>query len=438
MDIRSIPVERINPAPYNPRKQLRPGDPEYEKLKRSLEEFGYVDPLIWNARTGNLVGGHQRFAILVAGGARELDVSVVDLDLDREKALNVALNKISGEWEEGALRSLLADLDAAGFDTTLSGFDEGELEALLAEADPTAQDDDFDPEAAAEEIADPITKAGDIWLLGRHRLMCGDSTRLEDVGRLMSGRFADMVFTDPPYNVAYVGKTDDELTIMNDNMALDDFRRFLVSAFSAMYAYTKPGGPIYVCHADVGGIAFRQAFMDAGWLFKQCLIWVKNGFVLGRQDYHWQHEPILYGWKPGAAHFWYGDRDKGTVIDDNVNISGLKRDELRQLVKDLRNALPTTVIREDRPHVNDVHPTMKPPSLVGRFVVNSSDRRGVVQDLFGGSGSTLVACEQLDRACFTMELDPKYCDVIVRRWQNLTGRQAVREADGVLYDQLTA
>lgn len=440
MEIRSIPIAQINPAPYNPRQDLQPGDPAYEQLRRSIEEFGYVDPCIWNERTGNLVGGHQRFKILVARGDKEIMCSIVDLDDQRERALNLALNRIAGDWDNERLAALLAELDADGFDLTFTGFDSSEIDALLAEIEEpdedAASEDEFDVEAAAEAIAHPVTQRGDVWLLGRHRLMCGDSTVLADVERLMADGKADMVFTDPPYNVAYEGKTSERLTIQNDNMDLDAFYEFLLDAFRCMLTTSAPGAPIYVCHADVGGVIFRRAFMDAGWSLRQTLIWVKNSIVLGRQDYHWQHEPILYGWRPGAAHRWYGQRDKSTVLDDEPNVAKLSRAELQALVRELRNERSTTAIREDKPAANDIHPTMKPVRLVARCMVNSSRRGDVVQDLFGGGGSTLMAAEQLGRTARLMELDPRYCDAIVMRWQRFTGERARRESDGALFDSM--
>jgi DNA modification methylase len=405
MKIVRIPIEMINPAPYNPRIDLQPGDEEYEKLKRSIEEFGYVEPLVWNRRTGNLVGGHQRYKILVnEKGLKELDVSEVDLDETREKALNIALNKISGDWETTKLAELLQELQASDeIDFELTGFSEEEFDELLEQLDielepdveyEEVEDDEFDVESELENIEEPITKRGDIWLLGEHRLLCGDSTNLEEVQRLMNGKRAAMVFTDPPYNVDYTGKTKDALKIQNDHMDNESFYRFLYDAFSVMYKVTEEGGPIYVCHADSEGLNFRKAMIDSGWLLKQCIIWVKNSIVLGRQDYHWQHEPILYGWKPGAAHKWAGDRKQSTVWE------------------------------YDKPQRNAEHPTMKPVPIPAKAIQNSSYKGDIVFDPFGGSGSTLIAAEKTGRICYTVELDPKYCDVIVKRYEELTGSKA--------------
>jgi DNA modification methylase len=391
VQVSKIPIGQLNPAAYNPRKDLQPGDPEYEKLKRSMQEFGYVEPIVWNKRTGNIVGGHQRYKVLLDMGMREVDCVVVDLDETKEKALNLALNKIQGDWDDLKLKDLLQELDTGEFDLELTGFDMGEIEDLIAQLHvPEEIIEDEVPEPPEE----PKVKPGDIYQMGKHRLMCGDSTKLEDVKKLMGGELADMVFTDPPYNVDYTGGTNEALKIKNDNMDDSTFYNFLHDAFGCMLEVTKPGGGIYICHADSEGINFRSAMVNAGWFLKQCIIWVKNSLVLGRQDYHWQHEPILYGWKPGAAHKFYGDRKQ------------------------------TTVWQIDRPMASREHPTMKPVSLCAKAIENSSKAGDIVLDLFGGSGSTLIACEQLNRTCYMTELDPIYCDVIIERWENFTGQKA--------------
>lgn len=389
MEIQKISVEQINPATYNPRKNLKPGDSEYEKLRRSIEEFGYVEPIIWNKQTGNIVGGHQRFKVLIQMGSKEVDCVVVDLDEQREKALNVALNKVSGEWDIPLLTDLLKDLDTSGFDVSLTGFELSELNDLFGE--PDAKEDDFDADKALDDIKIPITGFGEVWQLGKHRLICGDATSSEQVSILMDGQQADLILTDPPYNVDYEGGTKDKLKIQNDKMQDDQFLKFLTDAFTRMYEHSKQGAPIYVFHADSEGYNFRSAFKSAGYLLRQCLVWAKNSLVMGRQDYQWQHEPILYGWKDGASHAWYGDRKQ------------------------------TTLIHFDKPLRNAEHPTMKPVGLCGYLIGNSSKEGDIVLDTFGGSGSTLIACEQMNRRCFTSELDPKYCDVIVKRFIEMTG-----------------
>lgn len=386
MDIQKIAIDKINHAKYNPRKNLKPGDAEYEKLKRSIEEFGYVEPVIWNKQTGNIVGGHQRAKVLVQLGAKEIDCVVVEMNEDKEKTLNIALNKVSGDWDVPLLTDLLKDLDTSGFDVSLTGFDIAELNELFGE--PDTKEDDFDPDEALAEIETPITKLGDVWLLGKHRLICGDSTATEDIDTLMNGLEADLVLTDPPYNVDYEGATKEKLKIQNDKMKDTQFLQFLTDAFTRMYEHSKKGAAIYVFHADSEGYNFRNAFKLAGYQLRQCLVWVKSSMVMGRQDYQWQHEPILYGWKDGSSHKWYADRKQ------------------------------TTLVKFDKPHRNGEHPTMKPVGLCGYFIANSSKEGDIVLDPFGGSGSTLIACEQTGRTCYTSELDPKYCDVIVKRYLN--------------------
>lgn len=374
-----------------------------------------------------------------------MPVSVVDLDPEKEKALNVALNKIEGDWDNFKLKELLEELDTGAFDITITGFDEEEIEDLMTqfyvEEETEVKEDNFDPDKAAEEVEEPITKPGDVWLLGRHRLMCGDSTNIDDVLRLMGGKQADMIFTDPPYNVDYEGSNGKK--IKNDNMEDSAFYQFLYDAFVAMYTVLKEGGPIYVCHADSEGLNFRKAFKDAGFLMKQCLIWVKNSLVLGRQDYHWKHEPILYGWKPGAAHAWYGGRKQDTVVEEDVNLVIQKEGDHFVLsfsngIKSVMVKVPSyeivfsgddsdsTTWRIEKPKKNADHPTMKPIALCARAIQNSSKPGELVLDPFGGSGSTLIACEQTGRTCFTMEFDPVYADVIVKRWEEFTGQKAVR------------
>ncbi|MDF2911217.1 MAG: methylase family protein [Sporolactobacillus laevolacticus] len=398
MIIKKIPVSKINPALYNPRIDLQAGDSDFERLKRSLDAFGYVEPLVWNERTGNLVGGHQRFKILKASGHTEIDVSVVNLDLDKEKALNIALNKISGDWDDSKLLALLQDLNESDIGIDLTGFDESELNDLIEQLESQMpveiEDDEFDVDEELNSIEEPETKPGDIWELGPHRLICGDSTDQQTIDRLMDGQLASMVFTDPPYNVDYEGKTDDSLKIMNDKMNDDQFYQFLHDLYLTMLGATKEGGAIYVCHADSEGYNFRRAMIDAGWLMKQCIVWAKNSFVMGRQDYQWQHEPILYGWKPGAPHQWCGDRKQSTVWN------------------------------YDKPQRNGEHPTMKPIPLVAQAIQNSSMKGEIVLDVCGGSGTTLIACEQTGGICYMSELDPKYCDVIKKRYEQLTGKKA--------------
>ncbi len=438
-------IDDLVPAPYNPRVDLRPGDPDYEKLKRSIQEFGLVEPVVWNKRTGHVVGGHQRLKILRELGYKEVEVSVVDLDEKREKLLNVALNKIEGDWDNFKLKELLQELEFGGADIELTGFDEDEIDKLFQQfvVDEEIRDDAFDPDEVLKEIEQPVTRPGDLWRLGVHYVLCGDATRMEDIRRLMDGKKAHMVFTDPPYNVDYTGKTKDALKIKNDRMKANEFYKFLLAAFQNAYDVTVPGGAIYIAHADTEGINFRTAMVDSGWLLKQCIIWVKNTIVMGRQDYHWKHEPILYGWKPGAAHRWYGGRKQATVVEYPVGLAISKQGDEHLLTvtsgaSSVVLKVPSyevvyqgteegsTVWRFEKPARNAEHPTMKPVPLVARAIQNSSKPGDIVLDMFLGSGSTLIAAEQTGRVCYGLEFDPVYCDVIVKRWEQFTGQKAVR------------
>ncbi|GMO03662.1 site-specific DNA-methyltransferase [Lachnoanaerobaculum sp. JCM 36186] len=435
----------LKAADYNPRKALTPEDSEYQKIKRSIEEFGYVDPIIIN-EDGTIIGGHQRCTVLKDLGYEEVDVVVVSLDKQREKALNIALNKITGEWDELKLKDLLLDLDLGDYDISLTGFESEELTDLVDRLaiEPEAIDDDFDESEMLEQISEPKTKLGDVWKLGRHRLMCGDSTSQEDVAVLMKGELADLIITDPPYNVNYGDKAEmldtylqkghrNNSRIKNDNMDNESFYSFMLQIYQSAYEFMREGAAIYVFHAESTGHIFRQAFLDAGLKLSQCLIWEKNTFVLGRQDYQWRHEPCLYGWKEGAAHYFINDRTQDTVIlEDDVDFEAMKKAELVAYIKDLHRKYKdqTSVIYENKPARNDIHPTMKPVTLVGRLMSNSSKSGWNVLDLFGGSGSTLMAAEQLGRTAFLMELDEKFCDVIVKRWEEYTGQSAVKISGG--------
>lgn len=361
------------PAAYNPRKALTPEDPEYQDIKASIQGLGYADPIVINY-DGTIIKGHQRRTVMMDMGIEEAEVVVLDIrDKAKEKMINVALNKITGKWDLQILKDLLSDLDLNGYDFSVTGFHQDDLEDLIQQLDvpEEAHDDDFDPDAAKEEIEAPVTRRGDIWKLGRHRLMCGDATSLDDAMRT--------------------------------------------------------GAAIYVFHAESTGLQFRQAYSDAGLKLAQCLIWEKNAFVLGRQDYQWRHEPILYGWKEGAGHYFINDRTQDTVLlDDLPDFQSMKKQELLafidQMLREYKDQ--TTVHFEPKPTRNDMHPTMKPVPLIGRLMNNSSRPGWMVGDFFAGSGSTLMAAEQLGRTAFCMELDEKNCDVIIKRWETYTGQKA--------------
>ena len=401
MTIETIKVERLLPADYNPRKDLKPGDAEYEKLKRSIEQFGYVEPVIWNKTTGRVVGGHQRLKVLLDMGITEVECVVVEMDEEKEKALNIALNKISGEWDKDKLALLISDLQGTDFDVSLTGFEPAEIDALFKDTlKDGVKEDDFDVDAELQKPT--ITRPGDVWTLGRHRLVCGDSTKAETFDLLMAGKKANLVVTDPPYNVNYEGSAG---KIKNDNMADAAFYNFLLAAFKNTEAAMADDASIYVFHADTEGLNFRRAFADAGFYLSGTCIWKKQSLGLGRSPYQWQHEPVLFGWKKKGKHQWYTGRKESTIWEF------------------------------DKPKKNGDHPTMKPIPLLAYPIMNSSMSNTLVLDPFGGSGSTLIACEQTDHSCFTIELDEKFCDVIVKRYIEQVGSdtEVSVQRDGLTY-----
>ncbi len=392
-------------APYQQNARTH-SDAQIAQIAASIAEFGFVNPILVS-RDGIVVAGHGRLEAAKKLGMKQVPVIVLDqLTPAQRRALVIADNKIAENagWDEELLQAELAAIrDDDEVDLSLLGFSDDELEDLLAGLEGT--NEGLTAEDAIPEVQDkPITELHDVWLLGKHRLMCGDSTRIEDVKMLMAGGEADLLLTDPPYNVSYEGGTG--LTIKNDDMEDTQFRKFLRDAFVAAATVMKPGAAFYVWHADSEGYNFRGACRDAGLTVRQCLIWKKSSLVMGRQDYHWKHEPCLYGWKDGAGHLWAADRKQ------------------------------TTVLEFDKPSTNDVHPTMKPVALFEYQMLNNTKGADVVLDIFAGSGTTAIACEKHGRYARLMELDPKFCDVIIRRWREFTGQQAVREADGVAFDDL--
>jgi DNA modification methylase len=419
LDIERIDASKLKAAKYNPRKNLKPGDPEYEKLKRSITEFGYVEPVIWNQRTGNIVGGHQRFKVLTEMGQKQVDCVVVDLDVEREKALNIALNKVSGDWDLPLLTDLLNDLEDSGFDVSLTGFDAAEIDALFdskASLDSDeVEDDNFDADEALAKIDTPISQSGDVWLLGNHRLMCGDSTSLEDIAVLMDGKKARHVFTDPPWNVNYGADMKHPSwkprQIMNDSMSTEDFKDFMTKVFKVMAQASEPGCMTYVVMSAQEWGNLMLSLKESGYHWSSTIIWAKDTLVLSRKDYHTQYEPLWYGWLDGGSRL--------CPLDDR------KQSDVWQIA---------------RPKRSDAHPTMKPIELVARTITNSSRKGDLVLDLFGGSGSTLIAAEQTNRVCHMMELDPKYADVIVNRFISNTGTDSgvflLRDGEKILYASL--
>jgi DNA modification methylase len=407
-ELKVLPISVLKPAEYNPRKKLKPGDKEYKKIKDSIEEFGFADPLVINADM-TIIGGHQRLNVAIDLGYTEVPCAVVDVDKTREKALNIALNKITGEWDEQMLADLLTDLKEADYDLDYTGFEAPEVEQLFSNIyDKKVKEDDFDVD---KELQQPcFSQLGDLWLLGKHRVICGDSTGEEIYTRLMDGQLANLVLTDPPYNVD-VEETAGK--IMNDNMGDQEFYNFLLSAYRCMHANLADDGSIYVWHADTEGINFRTAFKDAGFYLSGCCIWVKNSLVLGRSPYQWRHEPCLFGWKQKGKHQWYGDRKQ------------------------------TTVWEYDKPRSSKDHPTMKPVQLMSYPIKNSTMTNGVVLDPFLGSGSTLIACCETDRVCRGIELDPKFVDCIVKRYIEWAGGRyddvfVIRDGQKLRFDEVAS
>ena len=405
-ELKVLPISVLKPAEYNPRKKLKPGDKEYEKIKNSIEEFGFADPLVVNADM-TIIGGHQRLNVAVELGYTEVPCAVVDVDKTREKALNIALNKITGEWDEQMLADLLTDLKEADYDLDYTGFDAPEVDQLFSNIyDKKVKEDDFDVD---KELKQPcFSQLGDLWYLGRHRVVCGDSTGEEIYTRLMDGEKANLVLTDPPYNVD-VEETAGK--IMNDNMEDSEFYKFLLSAYRCMHSNLADDGSIYVWHADTEGINFRTAFKAAGFYLSGCCIWVKNALVLGRSPYQWRHEPCLFGWKQKGKHQWYGDRKQ------------------------------TTVWEYDKPRSSKDHPTMKPVQLMSYPIKNSTMTNGIVLDPFLGSGSTLIACCETDRVCRGIELDPKFVDCIVKRYIEWAGGKyddvyVIRDGQKLRFDEV--
>lgn len=415
MDIREINIDQLIPYSNNPRHN----DSAVEAVVNSIKEFGFKVPIVVD-KNNVIVAGHTRIKAAKKLGMEQVPCVIADdLTPSQVKAFRLADNKVAelATWNLEMLEQELDELAELDIDMTGLGF----------EFKPDAEEDDFDPDEVLGEMEVPETNPGDIYILGRHRLLCGDSTKKKDFSNLLKGDKVKLVITDPPYNVDYEGGTG--LKIMNDAMSDTKFRAFLTDAYKRMYEAAEPGAPIYVFHADSEGYNFRGAFKDAGFKLAQCLIWVKQSLVLGRQDYHWRHEPILYGWKEGAAHFWYGERNKDTVIDDEkINYTKAKKADLIQALKDMHEKVykNSSVIYHDKPSRSSEHPTMKPVKLIGKLMNNSSERGDTVLDPFGGSGSTLIAAEQLERTCYIVEMDPKYCDVIVKRWEEFTGEKAVK------------
>ena len=416
MRIQKIKLNCINPAPYNPRKNLKPDDTEYQKLLKSIDEFGYVDPLIWNKRTGNLVGGHQRFKILLAKGFTEIEVSVVDLPFEKEKGLNIALNKISGQWDKDKLSSLLDELcQTPSFDVKLTGFDMPEIENIVADTlRDMGAEEDFDVDAELEKDLPTVTKPGDIvdlGLHGEHRLICGDVTKPADITALLGKFRAQLCHTDPPYGVSYdrrnrptSKKQNDKIDtdqarsmkLQNDDLTPKRYMGWFSKVADAINEAIVPGAGYYIWNSHKNFGLMHNLLSKRNFKISSVITWAKESFSPNFSDYNEQVEFCLYGWKGGARHNWYGPKNESTLWRINRDRTLLYK-----------------------------HPTQKALELAERAIRNSSKPGDIVFDPFLGSGTTLIAAARLGRRCFGMEIEPKYCDIIVRRYIATAGRDSV-------------
>jgi len=417
--LKDFPVDKLNPCPGNPRTH----EHDVAPLVKSIEHFGWTNPVLVQEHTNRIIAGHGRIEAAKLAGLHAVPVIFLDMSDDDAKAYTIADNKLSemSTWDELALASMLSELKASSYDVALTGFTKDELNQLLEPANETFERTDLDDVPDVPKTA--VTKHGQLRQLGEHLLLCGDSTEPADVARAMRGAHADLIFTDPPYGVAYVGKTKEALTIKNDNLGSDGTKRLVAAACRAWPI--RPGSVFYVC-SPAGDMEteFRLALRDVGLVLRQCLIWAKQHFVMGRQDYHWRHESILYGWAEGAAHYFVDDRTQNTIFDESKSLTGMSKDQLIEMVKEMRRQEQKSVWREDRPAASLLHPTTKPVALVEKALKNSSLPGGRVFDGFGGSGSTLIAAEHSGRRAVLIELDPFYCDVIIERWQTVSGKKA--------------
>ena len=407
-EMKMIPVDKLVPYVNNARTHSQE---QVNKLRGSLREFGFINPVIID-RDNNVLCGHGRLSAALEEGYKEVPCVYADnLTEAQKKAYILADNRYAEDagWDEEMLRVEIESLEGMDFDVSLTGFDDQEIADLFADGESTgAEDDDFDLSDALEKAA--FVERGDVWVVGRHRLMCGDATSPEDVAILMDGKKANLIITDPPYNVAF--ESSDGLSIKNDKMENDKFYEFLLAAFKNMAEHLEKGGSAYVFHADTEGLNFRKAFIDAGFHLSGCCIWVKNSLVLGRSDYQWQHEPVLYGFLQNGKHYWSKNAGRSQ----------------------------TTIWNFDKPKKNKNHPTSKPLDLLAYPIGNSSQENAIVIDTFGGSGSTLMTCEQTNRICHTMELDEKYASVILRRYVEDTDDAenvyVIRNGEKLMYSDL--
>lgn len=420
MQIYDKPLGWLTPYENNPRNN----DEAVEPVANSISEFGFKVPIVATS-DGEIINGHTRWKAAKKLKLKTVPVIIAD-DLTEEqvRAFRLADNKVAeiAQWDIELLLSEIESVD--NLDMTLFGFTDSDYTL------DDFEDEETDTDISEDEIeneGDSVSSVeyGDIYQLGRHRLMCGDSTSAGDMKELVDGEKIDLYVTDPPYNVAYEGKTEEAMTIQNDSMDDASFRQFLRDAFSVADQHLKPGGAFYIWHADSEGLNFRAAVKETGWLLKQNLVWVKNSIVLGRQDYQWKHEPCLYGWKDGASHYFIDNRSLATVIEeDEDNLKEMTKGELISYIKTMQENSPTSIFYEDKPVRSDIHPTMKPLKLIARCVLNSSKKGERVLDSFNGGGSTLMVCEKTERIYYGMELDPLYVERTIKRWEDETGLKA--------------
>jgi len=444
--IEHLPTETLIPYARNSRTH---SPEQVDAVASSIREFGFTNPVLIDSNN-TIIAGHGRVM-----AAQKLGLSAVPcirlahLSDTQRRAYVIADNKLAEQagWNLSVLRREVEDLMAESFDLDLLGFDDEELKEMMGDSGLNGGAGNSDPDDAPPLPKKATSKDGDIWALGLHRVVCGDSTDASNLARLMAGGQADMCWTDPPYNVAYETQAG---KIANDDLGDSEFKAFLLKLFSAAIAVMKPGGAIYVAHADTEGLNFRSAFAEAGFKLSGCLIWRKESLVLGRSDYQWQHEPILYGWKPGAAHRWFGGR-KQTTVTDYASDGSVFRQRVdgkyeislgdRVLLVDgdvhVEELLPS-VFLEAKPKRSEGHPTMKPVALIERMLRNNAKNGNVILDVCGGSGSTLMACETLGMRGRLSELSPAYVDVIVNRWQDFTGKQATLESSGQTFEEVAA
>ncbi len=416
----AVSIDSLQGLPGNPRI----GD--VDAVAASLEKFGQRKPIVVRKDDGTIIAGNHTWQAAKKLGWKEIAVAYVGDDDTTAQAYALADNRTAelGSYDEQALKDLIDKVAAVDPELVrISGWSDDAVKELMDKI-ASQQLKEFNKDLIPELPVEAQTKFGDVYKLGNHKLVCGDSTDTKILNKALNNELADCIFTDPPYNVNYQGGTKEKLTIENDSMSITDFEKFLSASYKAMYENIKEGGAIYVCHADGSSISFRAKFIESGFMLKQILIWVKDNFTLSRQDYNWQHEPIIYGWKPGAAHNWYGPFSDSTVQElVEKDITKMSKDTLVDILQ--RISMTTTVIKQDRPRKNSEHPTMKPVELIIRLLANSAKFGDRILDPFGGSGSTLIAAEKLYMKACLVELDPKYCDVIVKRWENLTGEKAV-------------